>query len=941
MGEPADLKKSIECHSRALALTPDGHPQLSFRHAALGVAYTDRYRRTGEAADLEKSIEYKSRALALTPDGHSDLPQRHSELGVAHTDRYRRMGEPADLENSIECYCRALALTPDAHPDLPVRHTHLGVAYTDRYRRMGDPADLERSIEYNSRALALTPDGHPCLPRRHADLGASYTHQYRRTGDPADLEKSIEHHSHALDLTPDGHPHLPDRHADLGVAYTDRYRRMGEPADLEMSIECKSRALVLTPDGHPDLPRRHSDLGVAYTYRYRRMGEAVDLEKSIEYNFRALALTPDSHPYLPHRHANLGVSYTDRYRCMREADDLNKAIECYSRALDLTPDGHPDLPRRHAELGGSHSDRYQLMGELADLEQSVQCYSRALALTPHDHPDLPTRHFDWATSCHHQYQLNAHPSHLAASLHSFRKASHLSTASPRDVFHNAFRWAKLASDHTYLNPIEAFRIVISLLPHFIWLGATTAQRYHDLSSADNVAVRAASAAIRSSEHSLAVEWLEHARCIVWSQTLMLRSPVGSLTPSDPLLASRLHSVAQQLHHASSGLPSSDSTVFLPEHRHRLAREYIDLLAQARSLSGLEHFLQPAKANVLTQAARYGPVVVVNCHQSDCDALVILPVMRARSEIERMLRIKGLRERGFHLMNPLPDPDVGAVLAGLWKDLVRPVLDHLDIWCNDPTGDLPHVTWCPTGVLSFLPLHAAGDYDQPRSRVFDYVISSYTPTLTALLSSTPTVANRLPQVLAIGQAATPGRSPLQGTVRELEYLRAHAQDRLVYAELTDSQATTTAVLDAMEQYDWVHLACHAHQNIDDPTRSGFFLHDGTLDLAAISQRSFANKGLAFLSACQTATGDAKLPDEAIHLASGMLMAGYPSVIASMWSVVDEDAPFVADKVYGQLMKGGKVGNGEAGKALHDAIVELREKVGQKDFGRWVPYIHIGS
>ncbi|KDN36443.1 hypothetical protein RSAG8_10835, partial [Rhizoctonia solani AG-8 WAC10335] len=124
-------------------------------------------------------------------------------------------------------------------------------------------------------------------------------------------------------------------------------------------------------------------------------------------------------------------------------------------------------------------------------------------------------------------------------------------------------------------------------------------------------------------------------------------------------------------------------------------------------------------------------------------------------------------------------------------------------------------------------------------------------------------------------------------------------------------------------------------------SGFSLHEGTLDLAAINRRFFKKKGLAFISACQTATGNVRLPDEAVHPASGMLMARYSSVIATMWSVVDEDAPFVADKVYGQLMKEGKLGNGEAGKALHNAVAELRERMGEKEFGRWVPYINIGS
>jgi CHAT domain-containing protein len=244
-------------------------------------------------------------------------------------------------------------------------------------------------------------------------------------------------------------------------------------------------------------------------------------------------------------------------------------------------------------------------------------------------------------------------------------------------------------------------------------------------------------------------------------------------------------------------------------------------------------------------------------------------------------------------------------------------------------------------LSFLPLHAAGDYDQSGCRVFDYVISSYTPTLTALLASKPSTLSPESRILAIGQADTPGQAPLPGTAKELDFIKAHTQGKVKYTQLTDDQATVSAVLDAMEHHDWVHLACHAHQDAQDPTQSSFFLYDGNLDLVSINRRSLASKGLAFLSACQTATGDSALPDEAIHLASGMLMAGYSSVIGTMWPVVDEDAPFVADKVYGQLMQDGKIGNGEAGKALHKAVAALREREGEGSFGRWVPYIHIGS
>ncbi|GAB1527614.1 hypothetical protein RhiTH_010790 [Rhizoctonia solani] len=502
---------------------------------------------------------------------------------------------------------------------------------------------------------------------------------------------------------------------------------------------------------------------------------------------------------------------------------------------------------------------------------------------------------------------------------------------------------------------------MDLLPHFIWLGATTAQRYHDLVLTENLALRASATAIRSSKCAMGLEWLEHGRCIVWNQSLVLWSPLDNLEASHPVLAAQLHAVSAQLHHANSGSPPLASVDDAPKHQHRLAREYSHLLAQARSFPGFEDFLRPTKATGLMRVARHGPVVVVNCHQNDCDALVIVPgqddighvslpnytqskAQHGWSEIEQLLCNKSLRERGFKPKGGRvqePDPDIGSVLADLWNDLVKPVLAHLGYLADHTTDQLPHITWCPTGALSFLPLHAAGDYDQPQSRVFDYVVLSYTPTLTALLASAPTAENRAPRVLAVGQMATSGYSQLPGTARELASIKTHTQDRAEYSQLIGSKATATSVLDAMEEHDWVHLACHAQQNVTDPTKSGFFLHGGRLDLASINQQSLRNKGLAFLSACQTATGHEKLPDEAIHLASGMLMAGYRSVIATKWSVMDEDAPVVADAVYGELMKDGNIGNGQAGRALHNAVAVLREKVGERNIARWASYIHIGS
>lgn len=258
----------------------------------------------------------------------------------------------------------------------------------------------------------------------------------------------------------------------------------------------------------------------------------------------------------------------------------------------------------------------------------------------------------------------------------------------------------------------------------------------------------------------------------------------------------------------------------------------------------------------------------------------------------------------------------------------------------PVQELPRLTWCTTGVLSFLPLHAAGCYGGTEPKLSDLAVSSYTPTLSALLSPVAPASSLCSGVLAVGQESTNGFGNLPYTVHELAAIMVHANET-PSLQLDGANATVAAVLKAMDEYSWVHLACHATQNKEDPSQSAFHLHDGGLTLSTITGRSFRNKGLAFLSACQTASGDEKLPDEAVHLAAGMLMAGYPSIIATMWAIQDTDGPQVARGVYADLLKDGKMDYTEASRALHQAVAGLRDMVGECSFDRWVPFIHIGS
>jgi len=162
--------------------------------------------------------------------------------------------------------------------------------------------------------------------------------------------------------------------------------------------------------------------------------------------------------------------------------------------------------------------------------------------------------------------------------------------------------------------------------------------------------------------------------------------------------------------------------------------------------------------------------------------------------------------------------------------------------------------------------------------------------------------------------------------------------LAVVSLKNEEATVERVLQEMRGTDWIHVACHGKQNTGEPMESGLFLHDKVLELSEIVRHAFPRADFAFLSACQTAMGDERIADESVHLAAGMFMAGYRGVIATMWSIRDEDAPKVAEDVYRRILKDEKPNRSDAAHALHYAVKRLRDS--GAGFMYWVPFIHLG-
>ena len=199
-----------------------------------------------------------------------------------------------------------------------------------------------------------------------------------------------------------------------------------------------------------------------------------------------------------------------------------------------------------------------------------------------------------------------------------------------------------------------------------------------------------------------------------------------------------------------------------------------------------------------------------------------------------------------------------------------------------------------------------------------------------------------RLLAVRQPQSDGQYRLPGVNTELEHIRAVIRDSSsARATLVESSVgTVEEVLALMKEADWVHFACYGIQDATNPIDSGLCLADRRrLKVSDIIAFSRPRGGLAFLSACETATGDEGLSDEAIHVAAGMLFAGYGGAVGTMWTISDKLAPRVARDAYRQLFRNGtRPDYREAARALHEAVRRLRDS--NASFVKWLPFIHVG-
>lgn len=120
-------------------------------------------------------------------------------------------------------------------------------------------------------------------------------------------------------------------------------------------------------------------------------------------------------------------------------------------------------------------------------------------------------------------------------------------------------------------------------------------------------------------------------------------------------------------------------------------------------------------------------------------------------------------------------------------------------------------------------------------------------------------------------------------------------------LAGRQATTAAVMDALEGASVAHVACHGRFRADSPLFSALELADGPLNVYEL-QRLRRPPQTVVLSACDLATSDTRPGDELLGFAAALIGMGTRTIVASVVPVPDSAAKRLMISLHRHLTAG---------------------------------------
>ncbi|KAG2153737.1 CHAT domain-containing protein [Suillus bovinus] len=897
-GNDKDLDQAIAFQREALALRPVDHLDRFMSLNNLATQLSTRFQHRGNDKDLDQSIAIQREALTLQLVGHTDRSGALNNLANRIFNRFEHRGDDEDLDQAIALLREALALQPVGHLDRFLSLNNLATQLSTRFDHRGNDNDLDQSIALQREALALQPVGHIYRSTSLNNLANRISTRFDHRGNDEDLDQSISLYREALALRPVGHTGRPSSLNDLAVRLSIRFDHRGNDEDLDQAIALHREALALTSVGHTDRPTQLNNLATQLFIRFHQRcndNSDGDLDQAAALYREALALHP-------HR---------------GDDKDLDQAIALQTEVLDLCPVGHIDRSSSLNNLANQLSFRFSHRGNDEDLDRAIILHKEALALRPVGHPDRFGSSNNLAAQLCSRFKHRGNREDLDESRETLRCGLTLLTQ------HDARLLGLTALARVMIRTVSMLPCIISRQQQTVVSGGLLSRmrasllwsrhadealdmvvdwrlmrlpcnfstlicpRQLQVSSRHRAMAELLTYTCRGMLHRVLfvavmclapVELLEQGRTIIWTQMTRLHTPLDKLQTRGShaaALVKKFRGLSSLLDKPPADYPEATQRVNVEREEtryRRLVEEWNGTVEEIRKIEGFSRFLLPPLFSDLQDAARDGPIVVLIASRSSCHAIII-PHKRPPTSIQlltdwwKLAKLMiALREAVKKEASPKGNQSrLIKALRELWDDVVCPVVEHLDVFARRGS----RIWWCPTSFFNFLPLHAAGEYRAKGKSLSQKYISSYTPSLTALIKARG-IHERSPPVpfVAIGQNHPAGASfTLDAVEPELELVRGllPPPPTVSFSKVTSVDATKSRALCALQDNTWLHLACHGTQKMDEPFKSAFLMRDQPLSLLDITQMNLSQHEFAFLSACETAVGTFSTPDEVIHLA----------------------------------------------------------------------------
>ncbi|MGW0881500.1 CHAT domain-containing protein [Streptomyces sp. NPDC002671] len=880
----------------------------------------------------------------------------YTALGVNLLKEAEANGDRRLLDDAIE-YC-LLAVRANPRQDVVWAEAlvTLGNVFTRRYEYTGDEKDLDRAYLVTVRGAEVIPEDDPCRLKACSGFGHIAIRMFQRTGELDMLDLAVNALREAAYGAPEDYEHRAALLTNLSTALNLLYGHTGLADAAAEALEAQFEAVRITPRDHPDAPSRLVNLAGALAGHAGRVVMADDqddqYDQAVELLRGVLPLVPDGHPDRPGCLRSLADVLLARFTEKKDPRDLADAVDASRSAVQAgAASGYlrPGLLRGLAKALSAQADHFAVPGALTE---AVTALRVAATLLSDDHPDRTGILTELGLALQNRFNAEGNPADQVQAVAVLREASAIPTASAQARALAAASAGHVAADALdFAGATTSYALALEQLELTAWRGLERPDRERLIAKFPSLVTDAAACAVRAGQAERAVELVEQGRGILLAQALETRTSHRALRAQAPELADRLGQVLDELERLSDG-PSGAIAEETGERRRAhlrraaLARQRDELLTEIRALPGLDRFLRPPSFATLRAAAARGPVVLLTASEFGCSALVLT---RAGVRVVPLaMDVRQLADQAAIFLHALGNEAsplearkaVVNSLDWLWKAVVKPVLDALG--CHEPVspgGEWPRLWWCPTGLFTLFPLHAA-ESRRPdgggTDTVLDRVISSYTPTLRVLLHTRERPgppAGEDTRRLIVSLPFTPDLPDLPAAEEEARDLHQRYPDAQL---LAGPAATTQTVVDALPRCSWAHFACHGSQDLAEPSRGALMLYDGPLMLWDIANLRLPHAELAFLSACETSRGGIVLADEAISFAAAVQLAGFRHVVGTLWSIGDAEASSFAGRVYENLSRQDVL---DPAGALHAALRAVRGDSPQAVVG-WGPYVHVG-